>query len=98
MKALEECGLQSENGALLGQSTRTFIALLLHCWLGSLLSLLLSRLRNRRRGFGLRLATIMQSLVGLGDSLVEGLTLDLGDLQLKGSGLAGAIGTLLPNR
>lgn len=39
----------------------------------------------------------MQSLVGLGDSLVKGLALDLGDLQLKGGGLTGAIGTLLPN-
>ena len=37
----------------------------------------------------------MQSLVGLGNGLVEGLTLDLGNLELKSGGLAGAVGTLV---
>lgn len=36
----------------------------------------------------------MQSLVGLGNSLVEGLALSLGNGQLESSGLAGTIGTL----
>lgn len=37
----------------------------------------------------------MQSLgVSLGNGLVEGLALGLGDLELESSGLAGAVGTL----
>jgi hypothetical protein len=38
----------------------------------------------------------MQSL-DLGDSLVEGLTLSLGNLELEGGGLARTVGTLWLN-
>lgn len=92
---------QSEDSALLGQPTRSFTALLLSCFLGALLlpgrlrSLLgcLSSTSSRVLGL-LGLGSAMQSLTALGNSLVEGFTLRLSNLQLKSSGLAGTIGSL----
>lgn len=67
-------------------------ALSIRCRLGTSL-LLLNWLRCR---LGLRLVTAVQSRrVSLGDVLVERLALDLGNLQLKSGGLAGAVGTLI---
>ena len=95
---------QLENSTLPRQTTRPLLALLL--LLSALLllasrsrlgSLFLSRLSCRLRLglLGLRLAAAMQSReVNLGNVLVEGLALGFGDLELEGSGLARAIGTL----
>lgn len=96
---------QLKNITLPRQTTRPLLDLLLVCCALLLLlgvrsrlgSLFLSRLRCRLRLrlLRLRLAAAMQSReVDLGDVLVEGLTLSLGNLELKGSGLAGTIGTL----
>lgn len=96
---------QLENSTLPRQTTRPFLALLLLLLSALLLlavrsrlgSLFLSRLSCRLRLglLGLRLAAAMQSReVDLGNVLVEGLALGFGDLELEGSGLARAIGTL----
>lgn len=83
------------------QSTRPLFLFLFCprlCILGLVLPLCISRSRgrvsrSRSSVLRLRLAT-MQSLVGLGHGLVEGLTLSFGDSELKGSWLAGSVGTL----
>lgn len=96
---------QLENSTLPRQTTRPLLALLLLLLSALLLlavrsrlgSLFLSRLSCRLRLglLGLRLAAAMQSReVDLGNVLVEGLALGFGDLELEGSGLARAIGTL----
>ena len=94
-------GSQLEDCALLGQSTWSFIALLLLSRLGDLLPRgglfcfrCCSRTGSRCRDLGLRLATTMQSLVGLSNGLIEGLALSLGNRELKSSRLTGTVGSL----
>jgi hypothetical protein len=96
----EETWAQSKNGTFLRQAAWPLTALFLLGWLLStllllrrLLGLLSGRPSNRGRALRLRLGTIMQSL-DLGNSLVEGLALSGGNLELKGGGLTGTIGTL----
>lgn len=98
--AVKNLRSQLENRALLGQTARSFTALLLCCLLGALLSR--SRLRGllgslsstSSRVLRLRLGSAMQSLVSLGGSLVESLALGLGERELESGGLAGAVDTL----
>lgn len=92
---------QLDDSALLGQPARSFTALLLCCFLGTLLLLgrlcgLLSRLSHTssRALRLLGLGSAMQSLSSLGNGLVESLALSLGKLQLESGRLTGAIGTL----
>lgn len=94
----------SKNITLPRQTARPLIALLLcflralstRCRLGTSLFLLSWLRLGLRCRFGLGLATTVQSRRGgLGDLFIERLALDLGNLQLKSGGLAGAIGTLI---
>lgn len=108
-RAIEQRGIliksQLENSTLPRQTTRPLFALLLLLLSALLLLAVRSRLgslflswlscRLRLGLLRLRLPAAMQSReVDLGNVLVEGLTLGLGDLELEGSGLARAIGTL----
>lgn len=85
------------HSALCGESTGTLLELLLlldsiALLLGCLL-LSLGRLGAIAHRRSLGLAAAMQSAGELGDSLVEVLALDLGELNLLGRGLAGAVST-----